>query len=264
VKGAPKGKGDGVNSWMGVCLALLMPVMAQQILDLSVPPKPEDHLLDQARLFVVDDGRREAMSAALSEFSERTGYDVQVAFFDNLIGVDLPEQTDVLKDAWFHDGPGLILVVVTDSGEWQIGWASTPQVMTESGSKVPVLDKRDVAPQEQIRVVQALGGLPPMAPGSVEGAEELVKTLLANLELSFQEVERPPGQRMRVWVLAIGLMAALLLVAVLTVTWIRRSDARARDQLLFPDVPVGRRLGAPHGGGKISVVDFSQDRADGV
>lgn len=258
VKADRSGKAVGVRCWLVWMILLLAPVKAQEIFELPLPEKPADQVLDQVRLFVVDPERRDAMAAKVQDFTRRTGYEVQVVFFDNLIGTELPEQANRLQEAWLGHGPGLVLVVVTDSGEWKIAWASTPDVVTEEGGKVPVLGKRDVAPQEKIDTLQVLVDLPKMSAGSVEGAELLVDTLLANLELSFIEEQPKTNHRLRFWVLGIGLLAALVLLAVLTVTLIRRSDAKARDQLVLPDVPVGQRLGAPHGGGKISVSTFRQ------
>lgn len=247
-----------MKRWLVLLTLLLVPVMAQQPFGLSVPPKPPKHVLDQARLFVVETDRLEAMEARIAEFSGRTGYELQVAFFDSLIGVDLPEKVVLLQEEWLGDGPGLVLVVIADSGEWQIGWASTPDVRTEGGGLVPVLDERDLAPQDQIGVVQALRDLPRMSAGSIEGAEELVGTLLSSLEPSFRAESAKTGQRMRFWVLGIGLLAGLMLLAMLAVTWTRRLDAKRRDLLVFPEVVVGQRLGASSGGGKISSRSFSR------
>lgn len=262
MKARPTGKAGGVKAWLGMWMALLLPMMAQQMFEVPIPDKPDDHVLDQARLFVVEPERRELMAAKVKEFSARSGYEVHVAFFDNLIGVDLREQADLLQDAWVGDGPGLVFVAVTDSGDWRLAWADTPDVMTEGGGPMPVLDRKDIAPQDKVGVVHALSNLPKMSPGSIEGAERLVDTLLANLEVSFIEQEPKRDQRLRFWVLGIGLLAGLILIAVITVTLLRRLDAKARDILVLPDAPVGQRLGAPCGGGKVSVMTFQQSPGD--
>lgn len=252
------GKGAAVKLWLSLLTILWLPLMAQQSFELPVPPRPANRVLDQARLFAVEPERRQAMEAKLAEFSERTGYQVEVAFFDNLIGVDLPEQSEQLKDEWLGDSPGLVLVVVTDSGQWRIGWASTPDVVTEGGA-VPVLDEHDVAPQTRVELISTLRSLPRMETGSLDGAERLVDALLAALEPSFTPDERTSGQRLRVWVLGIGALAGMVLLALMAVTLSRRGDAKRRDQWIFPDVPVGQRLGAAAGGGKISSRTFSPD-----
>jgi len=257
VKAGVTDKGVAVKWWLSLLTILCVPLMAQQSLELPVPPKPAEQVHDQARLFVVEPGRKEALEAKLSEFSERTKFEVQVAFFDNLIGIDLVEQAAALKDEWLGAGPGLVLVVVTDSGEWRLDWASTPQVSTEGGGVVPVIGEYDVAPQEQIGVMHALRELPRMKTGSIEGAELLVDTLLAQLEPSFVTEESKPGHRLRFWVLGIGLVAGIGLLALISVALIRRGDEKRKDQWVFPDVPVGQRLGASAGGGKISVRNFS-------
>ncbi|MBK1828638.1 TPM domain-containing protein [Haloferula rosea] len=243
--------------WLSLLTILWLPLMAQQSFELPVPPRPANRVLDQARLFAVEPERRQALEAKLAEFTGRTGYQVEVALFDNLIGVELPEQSEMIKDEWLGDAPGLVLVVVTDSGDWRIAWASTPDVVTESGT-VPVLDEHDVAPQTRVEVVNTLRALPRMETGSLDGVGRLVDALLSSLESSFTPDERPRAQRLRVWVLGIGALAGVVLLALMAVTLSRRGDAKRRDQWVFPDVPVGQRLGAAAGGGKISSRTFSQ------
>ena len=248
----------------GSLLALLLMTLGLQASDeLPVPREPKGHVLDDARLFSYEAERLQNLDQKIASFSERTGYEVKVAFFDSLIGETLPEKVHQLEDHWLTDGAGLVLVVVTDNGQWKIGWEETPEMVTEGGKHVPVIDERDIAPQQKVELVTRMSAVPKMETGSIEDAEQLVNVLLAGLEEAYSPIaEEQQGKRHKVKVVMLGLalLSAMVLAAIGVGVLLRRSDQRKIQPMLFPDVTVRQRLGASAGGGKISSRSFRDAR----
>lgn len=92
----------------------------------------------------------------------------------------------------------------------------------------------------------------------MRSAETLIHTFTSGIDQAFKEVDEaePDRWNVRVLMLGTGLMAGMLLIGLLVGAWIRRSDRKVTERLVFPEVTVGMRLGAPCGGGKISSRSF--------
>ena len=253
-----RGLNRGVRVWILLFLTLALPLVAQDINELPPPPAPEGRILDDARLFTLEPQLLESLSKRLTSISDRTGYEVYVAIFDSLITSDVKEQSRVLQDEWIGDRPGVVLVLESDSSVYELSWNRTPDAVTESGQKVPVLAESDLPPQEQVRILNELSGLRSAEKGSMRSAEMLVTTFANGIDQAFKEVDAAEPERwnVRVLMLGTGLLAAMLLTGLLIGTVIRRWDRKVTERLVFPDVTVGMRLGAQSGGGKISSRSF--------
>jgi hypothetical protein len=238
---------------------LVAPLVAQEIDGtLPPPPVPEGRILDDARLFMLEPQVLKALSQRLTDLSERTGYEMYVAIFDSLIGSDVKEQSRLLQEAWVGDKPGVVLVLESDSSMFELGWSRTPDAVTESGQKVPVLADADLAPQDQVRILNSLAELKTEEKGATATAEKLIKHFADGVDEAFRQAEAAEPERwnVRVLMLGTGLLAAMLLVGFLIGAWLRRSEEKVTERLVFPEVTVGMRLGAQCGGGKISSRSF--------
>lgn len=239
--------------WLMV-LAGCAGLLGAQELGVAVPPAPRGGVLDDARLFATVPEQREAIAGRLREFRERTGFTVEVALVDLLIGRSVFAESQQLRDAWLDEGPGLVLVLEVDSGRWEIGWSE--RTIRAGGSEMPAVGPSEVEPQERVLIMNRLRSLPEPGVRSIEDAVGLVDALMRELEATVGSVEPPVPHRGRLLLLALGLGSGLLLLALLIAAAVRRADRRAMDQLYFPSIEVGERLKAPRGGGKVSSRTF--------
>lgn len=248
-----------VRLWNLILLILVIPLVGQDLEEVvPIPPAPKGHILDDARLFKLQPEVLEGLSKRLTEISERTGYEVYAAIFDSLIATSAKEQSRVLQEAWIGENPGVVLVFESDSSVYEIGWSRTPDAVTESGQKVPLLAESDLAPQDQVRIFNVLSGMKTDKKGSMESAAKLITVFSDEIDQAFKDVEavEPARWNARVLMLGTGLLAGMLLIGLLIGAWIRRSDRKVTERLVFPKVTVGMRLGAQCGGGKISSRSF--------
>lgn len=241
----------GVRGWLIAFLMMLLPLGAQQWDELPVPAEPVRGILDEARLFVTDPERLVLLENDVLAVSERHGVPVRVVIFDTLIGQTLDEQAAQLSSAWFGDEPGVLLVTENDSGRWKIVWADGGPVSTEGAPAVPVLPPGVVAPQERLLIEQRLRGVERTRAGSTGNAEVLVRALVGEIDRALTKGKNEGTGRTQVVVLGTGLLAGLSLLGLLGWQLMRRIDRRQAERLVFPDVEVAMRLGAPCGGGKI-------------
>ncbi len=237
--------------WM---IAGMAGLLGAQDFDLPVSSVPARAVHDEARLFAAAPERLEAMSERLEALHERTGFRVRVAFMHSLIGRTVFEESRRLREAWLQDEPGLVLVLEVDSGHWEIGWAE--RTMSAGNQELPAVGPSEVAPQEQVSIVNHLRTLPAPRLRSREDAEVLVDELIGSLEATVGAEQSPAGHRGRLLLLALGLGAGLLLIALLVAAGVRRADRRAADRWYFPEIEVGERLKAPRGGGMVSSRSF--------
>ncbi|BCX47167.1 hypothetical protein HAHE_10750 [Haloferula helveola] len=222
----------------------------------ELPPSPEGHILDEARIFASEPERLAALSQRLTEFSDRTGFRLEVACHGSLIGTTPFGQAIRLRDEWLGEEPGMVVVMEMDGGKWELGWQEVRTVLTESGDEVPVLGPAAVSPQDRIAIRNRLAELPPMRAGSMQDAETFIEVLLDELDLALSEEPDAGPRRGHVLILGLGLLAGMLLVAMLVYAAVRRADRIAGDRFVFPDVKVEPRLGAPLGGGKVNSRSF--------
>lgn len=235
-------------------LAWCLGVLGAQELGMAAPPAPGGGVLDEARLFATAPERREALAERLREFRGRTGFTVEVALVDTLMGRSVFAESQRLRDAWLDGKPGLVLVLEVDSGRWEIGWSE--RSIHAGGSEMPAVGPSEVAPQERVLIMNRLRSLPEPQVRSINDALMLMDVLMKELEASVGASDPPLPRLGRLLLLALGLGSALLLVAMLIAAAVRGADRRAMDRLYFPGIDVGERLKAPRGGGKVSSRTF--------
>ena len=238
-------------------LALLFGhLAAQEALQLEIPAAPERGILDDARVFDNAPASRVELENRIETAAELSGFQVFVAIYDTLIGRSLPEELARLQDAWLADEVGVLLVIESDSGRWLLAWSDGGLVSSGDLPAVPVVRRGAVPTPERLRIESALRDLGVPRQRSIEDISRIVHTLIDRLETAVAEEARPGGWTKEVVVMAVGLLAAIFLSAMLGWAWVKRNASRAREKLIFPEVSVGRRLGAPYGGGRITTRRF--------
>ena len=221
----------------------------------AAPPAPADGIFDEARIFQRVPRLREALGQRLREFRERTGFEVYVVLLDGLVGRDLQQEAKRLRNSWLGGEPGVVMAMDADTSACVLAW-SEPSIHA-GDRKLPVVGPGEVSPQERILIWRELGALERPEIRSHEDAAKLVDALLRSLDKVVTPAEQEPPSRFgHLLLLALGLGSALLLVGMLVAAAVRRADHRASDRLFFPVVPVGERLKAPRGGGKVSSRNF--------
>ena len=250
--------------WLCVLGLMVAPATAQIPEEMELPVEPSGCVLDDARLFSLEPERLDALSKQVAAVSERTGFEVKVAIFNTLIGVEREELAHALEVEWLTDGPGAVLLIESDGGQWDVAWVAPPVITAMDGGMMPQLLDNDLPQTDRVLLENRMQDLPPMETGSLDGAERLVTTFLDGIEASIiRPNERAEqGDPIRLIVLGIGLLAAFALATLLLVTLLRRFDRQVKERFVFPDVRVGMRLGAPFGGGKISSRSFAPSGGD--
>jgi hypothetical protein len=245
-----------VKVFVAIMAVLTAALGAQEGMTLEIPPAPERGIHDHARVFSASVERLVELENRIESTAELSGVKVYVALFDTLIGRSLPEELANLQEAWLGDEVGVLLVLECDSGRWLLAWSDGGAVSSEGMPAVPVVRRGAVPGPEQLRIEQNLRELGPPKQRSVDDISRLVTTLIDGVETAVAEEARPGGWTKEVVVMVVGLLAALLLAAMLGWAWVKRNAKRAKERLIFPEVSISRRLGAPYGGGKITTRRF--------
>lgn len=242
-----------VIRWLAA-LVCLSGVVGAQGIELPVPPRPADGFFDQARLFEGAPESRAAITSRLADHFEKTGFRVEVAVVDSLIGRTVFDEAQRLRDGWLAGDAGLVLVYEADSGDWEIGWSD--RSIRSEGRELPAVGPSEVGPQQRVAIMSRLGALPKPGLRSREDAERLIGTLMGALEEQAAGAVKPQRHLGRLLLLGVGLAAGLLLIGMLIAAGVRRADRQAEDRLYFPDIEVAERLKAPRGGGVVSSRSF--------
>lgn len=244
-------------------LLLAVPAFAQDDEEeIRIPPAPPNLILDEARLFAREPARLQATATALASLEEKHKYRLYFAIYDSLIGRSLEEQAKTLQEKWLGTQPGAVLVLEADSFKWVYGQAPPIEQEAGPGQKVQrdrpthlsEIDKDNI--HRELR--EAL--MPSVNKDRAAFAETLgsgaAREIGALLDQRAASAAGAGGSQMVL--LAIGLIAAVGLIALLVVAALKRVEARAKERYVFPKVAVGLRLGAPYGGGKVSTREFGR------
>ncbi len=239
------------------------PALAQDEEEAPLPPAPQNLVLDKARLFARQPESLKKVGAALATLEQKHGYRLYFVIYDSLIGArSLEQQAEALRVKWLGEDPGAVLLLESDSFKWVFAQAPPLQQEGEPGQMVqrdrPTglgdLDK------ENLRRTLRPALLPFENKDRAAFAETLGPGAAAEIGLMLDKrAASPTGPgRTTMMLLAIGVIAALGLVALLVGAALKSWEARSKERFVFPKVSVGTRLGAPYGGGKVSTREFGR------
>jgi hypothetical protein len=251
----------------GLCLALLWMLAgwlhAQEPDDFTAPPPPADGILDEARMFVRSPERHKAIAGTLAALEEKHRFPFYFVLYNSLYGRNLDERAHVLQKAWLGEGPGIVLVLETDSRLFGVGQASSKKDQPPQVATLPVAGPKEVAPSDLVAIMRGMENSLRGPASSEEYAERLATGLAGGIsKLLDERATAPEGKtKSRLVLLAVGFGAAVGLLSLLVVAGLKRAEARALERFVFPKATVGTRLGAPFGGGKVSSRSFGSREA---
>lgn len=250
-------------TWIVVTLWLGIAAGQEVVPSPDEPQVPSVHVLDDARIFASEPARLAALEARLSALEAKYGFPVYLVVYDTLIATDVRERSQQFQNQWIgNDDPGMVAVFETDSGAVGIGVHPLKQLELDSGSQIPTMGPLDLSVLEQESIAREVFQRVSRVRDSRDRIEAVVNGMADEITRDL-EARAAPASHTATWRIAaftVGLGAAGGLVVLLAMAWLRRTEHRAKQRYVFPDVNVGTRLGAPYGGGKISSRDFSESR----
>lgn len=221
-----------------------------------IPPRPAFHVVDDARIFQHEPERLRALADQLAQLEAKYSFPLYLSIHDSIIGLPPSELVQRLHDAWIGKESGLVALIETDSGRFAV---SRPARKTEDiAPDLPKWSPSDLTDLELTAVLARVAAEVLPVKDRAGRAEKLGQMLADEISGVLQSRQQAPERKdgMRTAVLAVGLLALAALLGMITVMLIRRADSRASRRFFFPQVHVGRRLGAPYGGGTISSKNF--------
>jgi len=248
----------------------------------ALPELPVNGLLDEANVFGEDE---EALLAAdLEVFQRRAGLPLYVVTANYILGGSVEEFSERMIHEGLKGRAGVVLIYERGSG--QLNYSATPGALGRSedmkllflaGSRAAASLPAGCTTAQRLRAaVQALtlaaaewktsGLLPdPNAPPLVSVPEPPpppAAAVPATAPPPAAAKQPPPPGWMQGRVMT-GIVTAVLAGAALLFgfhRWQERFESRLTAQYHFPDVRVGRRLGAPQGGGVTAAISFKEKR----
>lgn len=247
------------RGWLGTLLAVLL---AGPLHGSELPAPPAGHILDEAGLFTREPERLEALSERLVALSAEHGLPVHVVLYGGLLDGRSDRRARRLHNHWIGaDRDGLVVVWDGDTGELGFG---LPHATFYQEAAAP--GRRTRLPDQQVRpILEAVRSAAEGDGDKRAAVERLVEVLAARLEAMLAAPQGERGAPLGAVVLATVVLGGVL---ALLGTWggrlVRRETVEPRPRCRFPDVLVGARLGAPHGGGLVAVVDYRRDEPEDV
>lgn len=232
------------------------PLPPASVVKETLPPPPADFLRDDADAFST--ATEAALKSELVKWHAQFDMDVYIITNTWLPDITAQGLSEKLAREWLADRFGAVLVMNrgTGLGENALGiTGSAKNEMIVPGAEL--LQSLEHAKTKAIEIRDSPGGT---FPRGVQEAARIIMQTLATRGAPARDAQAQttsPGQ----WGVMTGVAAALLAGAALLFAFHRfqeRLDSKSNEQLLFPDVTVGRRLGAPHGGGKVASITFGR------
>ncbi len=256
-------------SW-ALCPA--MPLCAQGVLvggSNVIPGAPQSHVLDDAGLFREQPARLAEIEHRLRALERDHGYPVYLTIHYNVFDSDLQSRADRLYEAWIGGARrGMVIVYQLDP----VVSGSNPAVSYYQGSE---LDANSGVGADGYTAAGAPSGIMPgrdveallaRAYRAAADRKEDPKAFLDMVTLVLDREVRqylavaPPkwsdANNLKLMAVFLSVIAGLVLAGFLLWKLMSRADAKSRKTHYFPEVRVGRRLGAPYGGGWISEKTF--------
>jgi uncharacterized membrane protein YgcG len=259
----------------------------------ALPELPENGLLDEASVFGEEEGQ--SLAADLEDFRQRVGIPLFVVTANYIYGGTLEEFGERLVKEGLGSRSGIILLFERGSG--QLNYSATPGALGRSedmqrlflfGSRAAAALPVSATTAQRLRAaVQALtaAGGQWKSGGALPDPDAAPP---AALPVPASEAETPPAPAPAAEVPPVpsiprsrpgssltprsesasrqviaGVAAALLAGAAFLFgyhRWQERQESRIHKALHFPEVMVGRRLGAAQGGGVVAAISFAEKR----
>jgi hypothetical protein len=218
-----------------------------------LPQAPQNHIDDAGDVLTPE--QESAMGQDLADFAGEHDFHFFVATRTFVYGEDANQHALRLGKAWLGQKYGAVIVFDKSAVQGPfggLGYAGsqddsrflTNRMLKEILLKAndAVMEKPNTPVADRIRI-----------------ALETLKTEFLALKPMLEENRKTvTRQQWQVLQLVLGVMALCLGLLFLAQRFQRQSDLKAGERFLFPDVEVGQRFGAPHGGGVAA--QFDPDR----
>jgi hypothetical protein len=220
----------------------------QEVRD-PIPLRPEDYVVDQARIFTP--AQHAEIANRLTEFANRQGIHIYLVSAVYLHGEGARARAERLASPWLKDLSRYGGVLVYDQGAK--GIAAFGMACAEDGSgRVVGPDLLKILTNVQISTSAKSGS---NADRMIAGAESMMRGFM-DLKPQMASVRwNSPQQWLLISLVVGGMLLCLLLLAVVKRIE-KASDVKNREFHLFPEVQVSTRYGAPHGGGVVTNLEF--------
>ncbi len=218
-----------------------------------LPAPPADFVIDQADAFNPEE--EAALKSDLAQFHNRSKMGIYVAAYTTLPETTAQLWAERLAHEWLRDRPGAVLVMNRGTGPDEQGMGIAGKVTNEQQFTSAALFKAMEEARVKAREVEIQPGGSP-----AKGLRGAADSLMQSFDAHGDATETPANTANR-WRILTGLAGALVIGSALLFLFHRfqeRLEKRSTEQFLFPDVSVGRRLGATQGGGKIAGISFGK------
>ncbi len=217
------------------------------------PKPPDSGIQDEGGFFKRNSEAVTRISNQLRKLEADHGFRILLMVEPTLIGTTAPELAAQLQQSWLPDGNGLVAVFESDSRSLGFGRdVGGEPTAEEATGRVPTHETAAIL----VRAREATDpDLPPEA-----YVEALIGHLVKEFDRYFQLRKAPlPRERsLRMGLLAIGGLALLALGAIAIGTLVKLPSMAGTQSFRFPEVVRPERLGAPCGGGNVTVRRFRE------
>ncbi|MBP7948518.1 MAG: TPM domain-containing protein [Verrucomicrobiales bacterium] len=219
-----------------------------------IPAAPAGQLLDEAGLF--QEAERGELEAKLRAFRDE-GFAVYAATFTFIYGEDANQRAIRLADKWINGRNGAVLVYNKSAGEnaAPLGIACaqegarpfSTEMLLEVAHRAAAAANAATEPREKVR----------------SGTLALVTELQKLRPLLTESRWMLSATQLKIAGMVLGAMGASLLLLLLARRFQKASEQRTGEVLLFPEIEVAQRYGAPFGGGVVVQMEFGSPIASG-
>jgi len=216
--------------------------------DEEIPPAPASMVLDRGDLLTRKPDLARRISEKLLGLRRDTGFELYLVVQSGLTSEEPLTTASRFQGPWVPKRNGLVMVYETDSKRVAFG----RPFLTDSNldGVMPSLDAVSVIAKATEMIDRQLSD------------EQLVEILVDRLSEGFREhlqqaVEPlPAGRTLRFGLFAVGSVSALALGALVVGWLVKRSNDNKARRYWFTEIDRPERLGAPFGGGTVSVRRF--------
>ncbi len=217
----------------------------------GVPKPPDFGVRDESGFFNRNTGAIKRISDPLRKLEAEHGFKIYLMVEPVLIATNANELAAQLQQYWVPEGDGLVVVFETDNRSLGFGRdVDGPPDENAAAGSVPTHETATIL----MRAREATD--PNLSP------EAYIESLMMNLADGFNNYFEkraapiPATRALRLGALVVGALALLALGAIIIGALIRLPSMAARKTYRFPIVDRPERLGAPCGGGNVTVRKF--------
>lgn len=217
----------------------------------GVPKAPDSGIRDDGGFFDRSPGAAKRISDQFRKLEADHGFRILLMVEPILIGLSTPEWAAQLQQAWLPEGDGLVVVFESDGRNLGFGRDLGSELTEETEGRVPTHETAAILTRAR-KATPA--NLPPDA-----HLEALMGNLVKEFDSYFDRREAPPpaGRALRLGLLIAGGLTLLALAATAIAALVRLPSMAGSRSFRFPEVERPERLGAPGGGGNVTVRRFS-------